>query len=476
MTTLPSKDSTFENREYQNYIINRIRHITDKGNSAILELDCGMGKRVIIYRLITEVFTKKKVVVFLQTHSSLQETRQYLKDNYGGIESLGTIETGLSSAQRKQIIEDYRVILSLPTAFNNTLKKYPELSKIINIAIVNEVDTIVRRLSRGKVLCVPWNNLIATLGNAMFIGMSGTLRDNHTILDEQQLKLRKELQTLLGFIPNSELITIEDFVGTDLEQYIQKTEVHLYPVDDEKTASIIQFLTEKINTVCEEIKQSATETNPSQISKLERNFYQQLPFIDVDTEIVQELNRLLLLRKYVYSMPSHSYLNHLFRQGFSKNELPPIPEASGKEHAVLKIAHNYHKTAILCSFLSTVHSLADQFREKGYEVFLIEGRTRNKNEIINEFRETKKQAVLIMSPVGERDLDIPQTNMLIVFDLVNSPKTVYQKMKRSRGGKVVLLFYDNTPEQTKVKRIVSEIIIRYPWSLIFYGDKLLQKI
>ena len=49
--------------------------------------------------------------------------------------------------------------------------------------------------------------------------------------------------------------------------------------------------------------------------------------------------------------------------------------------------------------------------------------------------------------------------------------TVYQKMKRSRGGEVFLLFYENTSEQDKVKRVVSEIAVRYPWSLIFYTDK-----
>ena len=34
--------------------------------------------------------------------------------------------------------------------------------------------------------------------------------------------------------------------------------------------------------------------------------------------------------------------------------------------------------------------------------------------------------------------------MLIIFDLVRTTKTVYQKLKRSRGGEVRLLFYENT--------------------------------
>ena len=56
------------------------------------------------------------------------------------------------------------------------------------------------------------------------------------------------------------------------------------------------------------------------------------------------------------------------------------------------------------------------------------------------------------------------------FEHLERGTDFYQKFKRSRGGKVVLLFYDDTPEKQKVKRVVSEIAIRYPWSTIFYSD------
>lgn len=44
-------------------------------------------------------------------------------------------------------------------------------------------------------------------------------------------------------------------------------------------------------------------------------------------------------------------------------------------------------------------------------------------------------------------------------------------MKRSRGGKVFILFYNNTSEQNKVRRVISEIVVKYPWSIIYYGEK-----
>lgn len=460
-----------ESREYQDYIIDRVSLLVSEESSIILELDCGMGKRVLMYRLLTEIFKEKKVVVFLQTHSSLEETIQYLNEEYGGMEGLSAIKSGYNANYRKHIISSNRVILSLPIVFSNTLQKFPELADDIEIVIINEIDQIVRRVSHRRVLCVPWNKLTKQIENAIFIGMSGTLRDDHLILDENQLHLRKELKTLVEFIPNSSTITIDEFFDTDLEDYIKHTEVHIHPVTDEKTSEVIHMLTNHIKEVKEEIIESVKESSPKDLYQLEKNFYQSLPLISVETELIEKLNRLLLLRKYVYSMPAKTYSNYLIRYGFDKNNLKNIPIISGKELEVLEITKQYQKTTVLCSFLSTVNSLTQILKNNGITTFQVTGKTRNKNEIIEEFKQSEEQSALILSPIGERDLDIPQTELIIVYDLVNSPKTVYQKMKRGRGGKVFLLFYNNTSEKQKVKNVVSEIAVRYPWSLIFFSDE-----
>ena len=459
-----------ESREYQNFIIQEISKRIESNQSVILELDCGMGKRVLIYRLLAEIFKEKKAVVFLQTHSSLEETSNYLEKEYGGIEGLATIKSGSNSNYRKHVIENNRVILTLPIVFSNTLKKFPHLSEEFNIVIINEVDQIIRRISQRRVLCVPWNRLIEQMPGVHFIGMSGTLRDKHVILDENQLQLRNELKTLIEFIPNSSVITIDDFLDTDLEDYIRNTEVHIQPVIDERTAEIIHMLTSRIEEVREEIIQEVSETSPKDLYQLKKNFFNVLPMLAIDTELIEKLNRLLLLRKYVYSMPASTYYNYLIRYGFNRANLSRLPENSGKELEALKITKQHKKTTILCSFLSTVSSLSELMEKEGYKIFQVTGKTKNKNEIIQNFKDYNDRATLILSPIGERDLDIPQTDLIIVFDLVNSPKTVYQKFKRSRGGKVVLLFYDDTPEKQKVKRVVSEIAIRYPWSTIFHSS------
>jgi ERCC4-related helicase len=69
-----------------------------------------------------------------------------------------------------------------------------------------------------------------------------------------------------------------------------------------------------------------------------------------------------------------------------------------------------------------------------------------------------------MSPVGERDIDLPEADKLIIFDSVRTIKTVYQQLKRIRGGKGVFLYYKDTYEERKINAVISNLLERYPWS------------
>ena len=89
----------------------------------------------------------------------------------------------------------------------------------------------------------------------------------------------------------------------------------------------------------------------------------------------------------------------------------------------------------------------------------------DKNKVLEEFKHSTKSASLVISPVGERDLDIPQADLLIIYDVVNTVKTVYQRLKRIRKGKIVVLCYEDTSEEKKVSRLLENMARRYPWSI-----------
>jgi ERCC4-related helicase len=85
-------------------------------------------------------------------------------------------------------------------------------------------------------------------------------------------------------------------------------------------------------------------------------------------------------------------------------------------------------------------------------------------EDLDYFRNSDDQMVAILSNVGERDLDIPEADLLIVFDLIRTTKTVYQKLKRTRGGECRILYYEDTREERKVMKVLSKIRQKYHWS------------
>jgi ERCC4-related helicase len=107
--------------------------------------------------------------------------------------------------------------------------------------------------------------------------------------------------------------------------------------------------------------------------------------------------------------------------------------------------------------------------------FTLTGRVLDKGPVIAQFKAAKPPAALILSPVGERDLDIPDADLLIICDVVNTTKTIYQKMKRTRGGRVVFLTYADTSEVGKVRRLIDNIMQKYPWSTCLGDTSALKK-
>jgi ERCC4-related helicase len=191
--------------------------------------------------------------------------------------------------------------------------------------------------------------------------------------------------------------------------------------------------------------------------------------LPVTEELKGQYSTLLMLRKYIYAMPPKQFLrmfhSDFMKQYFNVSQLRrTLPAVSAKVTRVLQIALNYKKTLILTSYLEMVSQVQNVLEKAGLNVLVITGQTRDKGEVLREFKENPDTNALVMSPVGERDLDIPQAEVMIICDTINTSKTMYQKMKRTRGGLVVLLAYSGTSEERKVRRLMQRVLERYPWS------------
>ena len=467
-------------RGYQTYILDRVSENQD--TPLLLELDCGLGKRFITHQIVAEKFPDTGVLIVVHSSSSLVETVDYLKGEYGGLEDdLGELSSRVRSGYRRMNLKEKRVIVATPQVLATTFQKDPSVFDRFKIVLINEVDTLVRRAGGRTALVFPWPTLLMYLKDKWVIGMSGTLRDDHAVFTQEQVEIRNELDTLKQYIPGAQLISMEDLYGTDVEDFLEPTFLTVHTVNDSKIRSISKVLDELIRNTRMEIMQELEEDgNLDMVDGDSRRVHMLLERLPITDELKGRYSGLLMLRKYIYAMPPKQFLRMFYgdyiKHYFNVNDLrKAFPIISAKTTQVLKIALEHKKTLVLTSYLEMVSQIQEVLEKSNLNVLTITGQTRDKSEVLRSFREDADQHVLVMSPVGERDLDIPHAEVMVVCDSINTTKTMYQKFKRTRGGLVILLTYSGTSEERKVERLMDTILKRYPWSTAIMepvGDKL----
>ena len=460
----------FDTRQYQEHILRRIQENCDR--NILVELDCGLGKRVLTYKLITETFPNTRFVITVNSSSSLQETAHYLEAEYGGVEGLGVLSPRVQGPRRIQMLKQSRVVLCTARVLANVLKKGELTPTNFDGLLINEVDTILRRVGQNRVLIQPWSFLLDFFKDRWLIGLSGTLRDDHVVFDNAQIQIRNELQTLAAFLTDFELISMDELAGTDLNAFIKPTVLDVVPVKNPVIRATALVLDDLIQSTREEIYQVLREeSNEShmaipQTTRLLHLMLQELPISD---DLAEKYSGLLMIRKYLYGMSASSFRRYLHHPSLSpsidtQRMMQDWPKITPKVQEAVNIAAKANKTVVLSSYLHVVSEIDKLLTQQGIQTFQLTGRVKDKQTVLAEFKQAKPPAAIILSPVGERDLDLPDADLLIICDTVNTTKTIYQKMKRSRGGRVVFLLYADTSEVGKLRRLIDNIMERYPWS------------
>jgi len=467
---LPQSSSSLDERTYQQHILRRIRE--NRNRNLLIELDCGLGKRVLTYKLVTELFPDTKFILSVNSTSSLQETAEYLTEKYGGVSGLGVLSPVVQGPRRQRILKEARVVVCTARVLANVLQRGAFSPADFDALVINEVDTILRRLGLDSILIQPWRQLLDFFKDRWIIGLSGTLRDDHAVLDEAQLRIREELRTLKQFISNAELISMDELAGTDVQQYIHPTTIDVVPVHHPAIRALSLVLDDLIQSTREEIYTSVQEEGEKDAKALPRSarlLHLLLAQLPIPEELGRRYSTLLMLRKYLYGMTARSFrrfLHHpvLASQIDVERIMKDWPLTTPKTLQVRDLAMHHGKTVAISSYLPVVAEIDGLLSKAKVQTFALTGRVPHKEPVIAQFKAAKPPAALILSPVGERDLDIPDADLLIICDVVNTTKTIYQKMKRTRGGRAVFLTYADTSEVAKVRRLIDNIMQKYPWS------------
>ncbi len=455
-----------EPRGYQKKILDYTLSGVDDGFNVLIELDCGLGKRFIQYSLIQETFSTAKTLLILQASTSLYETYNYLKKHLPRAD-IAIIDSRLPSKVRALKLKEHRVVLCLPQTLSNTLKIAPDAIDEFELVVINEVDQIIKRMGIDNSFKQPYPKLMPYFSTKVIVGMSGTLRDSHYILDQEQLRIKQELNSLLELMGQTKLITMDMLGQSDVDDHISMSEIIATGIEDVRVEMVSAELDSHITEAKEQLLQYIKEENEELYQEAKRDLSKLFGPLPVPPGLAQRFHRGYLVRKYLWSMTGENAFHHLGNYGVDRQYLKDtLPRVPGKFQAIPHLVRSHHKSVVLCSYLDTVDVLSKLIEAAGIKTIQITGQVPHAQrvEALDEFRSSDEQMVAVLSNVGERDLDIPEAELLIVFDLIRTTKTVYQKLKRSRGGVCRIMFYSGTREQQKVLSVLQKIDEKYPWS------------
>ncbi len=499
-----------EQRQYQLFLISEILRARDEGKSLIIELDAGLGKRILSYLLLKHLGKNERLLIITPSQASVRDTYttflKLYKEEKGNPEEIGYIAAGIPSRLKENILREKRVVISTPISLANILRRKPDLINSFKIIIVNEVDKVVRRIAeevpegedeesvfltadkisnssikRRLRVVYPWSELIKHFpDDAIIIGMSGTLRDKHLLRTEGKILFKPELETLLDTLFKGrevDIITMDKIIrGTDISKFLLKNITIIRPIGvfDDKVKKILDALTEEMNEVAKRLAKRYEKMLEDSFTTTVEKAIGLIP----DTDFLKrKFLRLALIRKFVSaSIPEH-YSKFLKKRGIKRiiesrtgekiDEL--LPKESTKIQKILEIAERWleanRKVTILTSYVRVATRILEKFKERGYKTFLLTGKTFDKGGVLSEFKEYKEPAVLVMTPVGERDIDLAQIDLIIVHDVISTVKTMYQRFKRGRRSRVLILYYEDTFEKEKVMTLLDKMKRKYPWTI-----------
>jgi ERCC4-related helicase len=438
-----SEQLTFiQERKYQKKLLTILKNIYyhEAQHPALVELDCGLGKRVLSYLIVSRYFPHLKTLILLQATSSLSETADFFRNKYKM--EVGYLGSSTPPYKRLSVLKEFRVVLTTPQTLANTIKKSNNPINF-DLILINEVDKIIRRTATRRTLIYPYPTILSYF-NSWVIGLSGTLRDTHTIITDTA-RLKPELQTLTENLPDVRIITMDEIMSgdSDLKDHIEYTTLKGFGVEDPRIQSLFSKLDDLIKHYRKKILNEARKEG-----------------------LINESTKNLALIAGTGMLPvKFKPFLHRFPE-INKEEIEKIPLKSKKIEKIIPLIGDSKRTIIMVSYVYTGEIIQKYLTKAGFKTFFISGMVYDKSKVVNEFRSYDSgSVVLIMTSVGERDLDIPESKKIIVYDTVNTTKTMYQRFKRTRGGEVICMYYKNTSEEEKVNRLYKNIQEKYPWSI-----------
>ncbi len=128
------------------------------------------------------------------------------------------------------------------------------------------------------------------------------------------------------------------------------------------------------------------------------------------------------------------------------------------------ITKNGKKLIVFALFHKTLHYLRLRLKEKGFDSVLMYGGTKNRGELLMQFRDDKRLKILLTSEVGGEGLDMQFCDAMVNYDLPWNPMVVEQRIGRidrfgQKSPKVNIynLIVEDSIQEIIYKRLLDRI-------------------
>lgn len=141
----------------------------------------------------------------------------------------------------------------------------------------------------------------------------------------------------------------------------------------------------------------------------------------------------LIQKKRQISSSVYAYLNSENNLDNGIDEYEKYPDAKFNE--LIKIIeevfkHGIQKIVIFALFHKTLKYLKIRFEKYGLGVLMIYGMTKNRAEVLDEFKNNNNAHILLSSEVGSEGLDMQFCNSMVNYDLPWNPMVIEQRIGR----------------------------------------------
>lgn len=389
------KSITSKLRPYQKTGVKWLKYLYNHKVGGCLADDMGLGKtfQVIAFLSDKEIDINEKLCLIILPKTLLANWRNEIKKFNNSLNTViyhGSERTKIDlDSQRGIILTTYGTILSDINRFQNVN---------IDTLVMDEVQSIKNYKSKTY-------RAISSINSQFTLALSGTPFENN--ISEVWAIMNIINPNVLG--TNTEFVKQYNNVSEDKEK-LDALRSRLKPyVLRRIKEEVLDDLPEKneITLVCDMEKEQRYLYNA--LLKKIRDDFNKGPSRYVIKDYSQILKALLQLRQ-VCCHPK------LLADNYNVNNCKVSGKFEVLKYKIEEIIYNHKKVVVFSQFTSMLEIIKEWLEEKNISYFYLDGQTKNRQDIVDDFEKSKDSVFLISLKAGGVGLNLVSAQYAIIYD------------------------------------------------------------